>query len=125
MRERILKFQAVGAVGIAVQMTALAFFHGCLGWGVMAATAMAVEMAILHNFVWHVRWTWAQRHSSSLLQLLWRYNLTYCLISITTNVAATCVLISTFHLHYLVANLLAICAGGAANFLAGEFLIFR
>src|SRR5436190_21825889 len=27
----------------------------------LLATALAVEGAILHNFVWHERWTWADR----------------------------------------------------------------
>ncbi len=32
-----------------------------LGPHYLVATALAVEMAVLHNFFWHRRWTWADR----------------------------------------------------------------
>ena len=126
---RWFRFQAVGAFGVAVQMVALAFFHQTLGWSVGAATAAAVEVAILHNFVWHLRWTWGDANRlldmTSLLHRLWQYNLTYCLVSMTTNLAFTQLYMHAFGLHYLLANLFAVGTGGIANFLAGEFLVFR
>ena len=126
---RWFKFQAVGAFGIVVQMVSLAFFHRSLGWSVMAATAAAVEVAILHNFVWHVRWTWGDAsrhlHVAAILHRLWQYNLTYSLVSISTNLYFTSLYMHVFGLHYLLANLFAIATGGLANFIVGEFLVFR
>ena len=55
---RWLKFNAVGALGIVVQMGAFALFFSGLHLNYMVATALAVETAVLHNFVWHERYTW-------------------------------------------------------------------
>ena len=58
---RWLKFNFVGAIGIAVQMSAFALLEGALGVYYLSATALAVETAVLHNFVWHERFTWKDR----------------------------------------------------------------
>lgn len=47
---RWLKFNAVGALGIGVQLTALASYHTLFALDYLAATALAVETALLHNF---------------------------------------------------------------------------
>ena len=52
---RWMKFNAVGAIGIAVQLSALGMFRSGLHFDYMFATALAVEMAVLHNFCWHER----------------------------------------------------------------------
>ena len=126
---RWFKFQAVGAIGLLVQLVSLAFFHESTGWSVSVATAAAVEVAILHNFLWHFRWTWGDANrlldAGTILRRLWQYNLTYCLISMTVNLGFTNLYMNAFGLHYLVANVLAIGTGGIANFVVGEFLVFR
>ena len=48
-------------MGVAAQLAALAFFNRVLGLGALIATAAAVETAVLHNFIWHERYTWADR----------------------------------------------------------------
>src|SRR5258708_10841824 len=58
---RWLKFNAAGLVGVVVQITALAAFTRIARFGTLWATACAVETAILHNFIWHERYTWADR----------------------------------------------------------------
>jgi putative flippase GtrA len=84
---RWLKFSAVGAIGIGVQLAALAFFHKVFGIQCLAATAMAVETAVLHNFLWHQRWTWGDRGQvGEALARLLRFNLSAGLVSIATNV---------------------------------------
>ena len=62
---RWLKFNSVGAIGIGVQLSVLTLLAGHLGLNYLLATALAVETAVLHNFVWHEKWTWADRFTSS------------------------------------------------------------
>jgi putative flippase GtrA len=50
-----LRFYTVGAAGVVVQLAALALLKSGFGLGVLPATAIAVEMAVLHNFFWHER----------------------------------------------------------------------
>jgi len=50
---RWLKFNFVGGMGILVQFAALFLLKGLLQFHYLVATAIAVEAAVVHNFVWH------------------------------------------------------------------------
>ena len=58
---RWLKFNLVGVMGMAVQLTALAVISHLLAGHVLYATAAALELTLLHNFIWHVHYTWSDR----------------------------------------------------------------
>ena len=58
---RVSAFALVGCAGFVVQLSALEALTVGLGVPHLLATAGAVEVAILHNFAWHERWTWADR----------------------------------------------------------------
>lgn len=123
---RWLRFNAVGAIGIVVQLAALAAFK-LAGLHYLIATALAVECAVLHNFVWHQRWTWRDRPADTrgTLARLLRFNLSNGALSILSNVVLMRVLVGTFGLHYLAANVVAIAITSLANFLASEYFVFR
>jgi putative flippase GtrA len=124
---RWLKFNAVGAIGVAAQLAALGIFHGWLRLNYLTATALAVEVAALHNFVWHERWTWRDRTGSTgcVLARLLRFNLSAGLVSILTNLALMRWLVGTHHAPYLIANLASVAAGSVANFFLSDLLVFR
>jgi putative flippase GtrA len=109
-----------------VQLAALWAFKSALGVPYLWATALAVETAVLHNFYWHERWTWADRRGSwtqTLVRLL-RFNLTTGTLSIVSNVVLMRLLAGWLGLHYLAANLIAIAVTSVANFLLSEFFVF-
>jgi putative flippase GtrA len=123
---RWLRFNAVGAMGIAVQTGALALLKGGLHMDYLAATALAVEAAVLHNFVWHEHWTWKDRtasHRGAMGRLL-RFNLSNGAISIAVNLVFMRVLVGGFDIPYMAANFTAIAAGSLANYLASDRLVF-
>lgn len=127
---RIAKFHTVGLVGAGVQLVALTFFKSVAGIRYLPATALAVEVAVLHNFCWHERWTWGERTRRApglglRLTRLLRFNLTTGLVSIASNLVLMRVFVGTFHLHYLPANVLAIATTSLANFLYSELFVFR
>lgn len=127
---RWLKFNAVGAAGIVVQLSVLAALTSGLGVGYLVATALAVETAVLHNFVWHERWTWGdrtqgRRRMGAVLGRLLRFNLSNGLVSILTNLVLMRLLVGRLGLHYLPANMLAIAAGSLFNFLLSHLFVFR
>src|SRR5207245_10731789 len=84
-----IRFNVVGVLGFALQSGALfVLTHGALSMGYLAATAAAVELAVLNNFVWHQRWTWKDRPSantSETLRRLLKFNITNGAVSITGN----------------------------------------
>ncbi len=115
---RWLKFNAVGLLGVAVQLAA----HWCLtrlGVHYLAATALAVETAVLHNYVWHVRWTWSGRRGS-----LWRFHLANGLVSIVSNVILMRIFTGWLEMPVMPANLLAIALTSILNFLLGDRWVF-
>jgi dolichol-phosphate mannosyltransferase len=126
--ERWIKFHAVGAAGVFVQLASLGLLHRLAGWNYLTATAVAVELAVLHNFFWHETWTWRDRRSAgwrTLAVRLVRFNLSAGLLSIASNLVLMRLLVGRLGLHYLAANALAIAATGLINFLVSETLIFR
>lgn len=125
MGRRWLKFNAVGAIGVVVQLAALALLKGVLGLPYLAATALAVEIAVLHNFVWHERWTWRDRAGTGTFARLLRFNLTTGLISVVANLVLMRILVGHFHVPYLAANVMSIALCSVANFLAADVLVFR
>ena len=58
---RWLMFNAVGGMGIGVQLLTLGALADGLGLDYRLGTALAVLAAVLHNFVWHEHWTWGDR----------------------------------------------------------------
>ena len=118
---RWLRFNMVGAIGMVVQLASLAvlgrMMHGHYLW----ASAMAVELAVLHNFAWHVRYTWSDRRevSSARMQLV-RFHLSNGLVSLVGNVALMRLLVQGAHLSLVIANLIAIICCSVVNFCVGD-----
>lgn len=123
-----LKFNTVGALGIGVQLAILTALAGVLGLDYLIATGLAVEAAVLHNFIWHERWTWRDRTRPSrgaIIGRLVRFNLTTGALSILGNLGLMRLLVGSLHLHYFFANLLTIAACSMINFLVSDRFVFQ
>lgn len=124
---RWLKFNAVGALGIAVQLAVLLGLTDGLHLGYLYATALAVEAAVLHNFLWHERYTWADRVRPSWrksLPRLLRFNLTTGAVSIAGNLALMKLLVDLGHVNFLLANGVAIVMCSFVNFVVSDRVVF-
>jgi putative flippase GtrA len=122
------KFNFVGLIGIGVQFTALFLLKSVLGFNYLFATALAVEAAVVHNFVWHEQFTWSDRVRSSWrhsLTRLLRFNLTNGAVSIVGNLALMKVMVGEGHMNYLLANAIAIALCSITNFLVSERWVFE
>ncbi|HEV2468471.1 MAG TPA: GtrA family protein [Candidatus Sulfotelmatobacter sp.] len=125
---RWCKFNFVGGIGIGVQFAALFFLRSILNFNYLLATAIAVEAAVVHNFVWHEQFTWSDRVESSWrrsLPRLVRFNLTTGAVSILGNLALMKILVGEGHMNYLLANAIAIAVCSIANFLVSEEWVFE
>ena len=122
---RVLRFNAVGALGFFIQLGALALLHGAFGLNLSLATALAVELAVLHNFFWHERWTWRDRsgQGSAAVRLL-RFNLSNGLASILVNVLLIEWLAAGLGMPYLAANVICVAAGAALNYAIADRFVF-
>ena len=123
-----IKFNVVGALGFALQSGALfVFTHTAYHLSYLAATAAAVELAVLNNFVWHQRWTWRDRPSGTMRGTLYRlakFNITNGLFSITGNLVIMTVLVGRLGLGISGANLLSVAACSICNFVLADRIAF-
>ncbi len=125
---RWLKFNAVGAMGVVVQLLSLAILVSGCGLHYLPATAVAVEIAVLHNFVWHERFTWKDRGGVPRVEVamrLLRFHLSNGVISLAGNVVLMRLLAGALHVNYLVANIVSIAVLSLANFAASHTFVFR
>ena len=125
---RWLPFSLVGLLGVGVQALVLALLTNVAGWFYLPATALAVEIAVLHNFVWHERWTWAARTNRTpegMLGRLIRFNLSNGLISLVGNMTFMTLYVALLRLPVIPASLLAIATTSAANFLIADRWVFQ
>jgi putative flippase GtrA len=116
--QRWLKFNAVGLIGVGVQLVVLQVLVK-FGFNYLLATALAVETAILHNYFWHVRWTWRGRAGS-----LWRFHLGNGLVSLVSNVALMRLFTGWLGVPVVPANLAAIAITSVVNFFIGDRWVF-
>lgn len=125
---RWCKFNIVGAIGIVVQFVSLFLLTSLLRFDYLFATAIAVEAAVVHNFVWHEQFTWADRVEGpwrGSLTRFARFNLTTGLVSILGNLALMKVMVGFGDMNYLVANGIAIALCSVANFLVSDAWVFE
>jgi len=119
------KFNLVGAMGMAVQLTALWHFNRLWAGHYLIASAAALELTLLHNFVWHLHYTWRDRrnHSAVLAQLV-RFHLSNGLVSLVGNLALMRLLVQEAQLPILASNCIAILCCSVINFYLGDGWIF-
>ena len=124
---RWLMFNAVGGMGVGVQLLTLGALADGLGLDYRLATALAVPAAVLHNFVWHEHWTWGDRCAGrrGRWARLGSFTLVNGTLSIAGNVLFTSLYVTAFDIHHVPANLLAIATCSVANFLASHHVVFR
>jgi putative flippase GtrA len=107
------KFNLVGAVGMVVQLAALALFNRCVPGH--------YQLTLLHNFVAHLHYTWSdRRHNSAVLAQLVRFHLSNGLVSMLGNLALMRLLVGVAHTPLLVANAIAILCCSILNFCMGN-----
>jgi putative flippase GtrA len=125
-RRRFVRFNAVGAAGIGVQLSALWLLTGVVRVHYFPATVGAVTLAVVHNFVWHRRWTWGDRPVDvHPIALFTRFAAANGAVSLAGNLAAMPVLVSVAGLTPVVANGVAIALTGLLNFWIGDAVVFR
>jgi putative flippase GtrA len=123
---RLGAFVVVGAIGMAVQIAAFALLNHA-GLHYALASALAVEVAVLHNFAWHERWTWADRPVSRTRERLARllgFHLANGLVSIGGTLLFTIAFVESAGLTPIAANVAAVGVTGILNFVASDRLVF-
>ena len=123
-----IKFNVVGVGGFALQASALfVLTHTTHSISYLAATALAVELAVLNNFVWHQLWTWKDRPSLTpiaTLRRLAKFNITTGLVSIAGNLVFMSILVGRLGFAIVLANLISVVACSLLNFILADRIAF-
>jgi putative flippase GtrA len=112
MSSGIGKFVIAGGSGAVLNTAVLYLLHGWLHVPLAAASIVAVELAVVNNYLINNRWTFPG-HSSSLRRFA-RFNAS-SLVGLAFNVIFLLTL-TDLGVHFVVANLVGIAAGFAVNF---------
>lgn len=125
---RLVPFVGIGALGFVVQIAALAALTRWAHVPYPLAVALAVEAAIVHNFFWHDRWTWGDRHGRSVLAAagrLVRFNGAAGAIGLAGNVLVTSVLVEGLALPVIAANVTAVGVMSLLNYVVADRWVFK
>jgi putative flippase GtrA len=109
---QVLRFGVVGVLGTAVNVAIVHLLHNELGWGFTRSSAIATELAIVHNYVWNELWTFHIRRLH--IGRLARYNLS-SLVAASITVAVATVVKEV--IDPLLAQLVGIVTGAALNYI--------
>ena len=131
-KKRFMKFGAVGAFGVVVNLGVLYLCQEFLFVAIHPASmrlnvslAMAIFFATVNNFYWNRIWTWGDRthHPDKHLLLHFGQYALACWVGIVLQVLLTKLFV--IYLYYLVANAMAIVIASVFNFLVNNFWTFR
>ena len=125
--QRFFRFNLVGLLGVVTQLTTLFLLNHAFPRHYLLTSTLAVEFTLLHNFIWHLHFTWPEesenRGREAFSQLL-RFHLSNGLVSLLGNIALMRIFVRAAHLPVLFANALAIACCGLANFLLAHHWVF-
>jgi len=122
---RFGRFSLVGFLGAVLQLTLVSLLTKYFGILSTAATLIAVEIAILHNFVWHERFTWGNRSPKHLALRLWRFHAGNGLISLAGNTVVMYCLVERLKAPVVPTAMGAIVLCSLANFWIADRWVFR
>lgn len=123
---RWVVFNVVGLMGVVIQLAVLSSTVTLLRVPLSLATIIAVEAAILHNFVWHERWTWRERaDAAARWPRLVTFHAGNGLVSIVGNLVLMQVFVGPFGMPLVGANLTAIAICATINFLISDTLVYK
>lgn len=118
---RWMKFNLVGVIGAAVQLMALATLNRRWPGQFLIASSVALELTLVHNFIWHLLYTWRDRQDVAPWQSRFvQFHCSTGIISLLGNLGLMRLFVRDLHLAVLPANLLAILCCAVVNFYVGN-----
>jgi putative flippase GtrA len=125
---RFGRFSLVGFMGAILQLALISLLTKSFGVLSTSATPVAVEITVLHNFIWHERFTWDNRGSKGSRQLalrLGRFHAGNGFVSLAGNTILMYCLVERLRAPTLPAAIGAIVLCSLANFLIADRWVFR
>lgn len=123
---RFLRFGLVGGSGVLVNQATIYLLHDPtkLKLPLLWSAAGAWQLAVINNFVWNEGWTFADRVGGAKGEKgrggrFLKFEL-ICLVGLAINLGILHLCTDRMHVHYLIANLIAIGVSTGWNFLVNH-----
>src|SRR4051794_22456616 len=104
---RFVRFNVVGALGVAVQLGLLWLLTRSTRLPSGAATGVAVAATVVHNYIWHRCWTWRDRAGADRFAPFVAFVGSNGVVSLAGNVAIVYALTRTWSIRPVTASLIA------------------
>jgi putative flippase GtrA len=109
---RLVKYAVIGGVGVVINMVALLLLSRCFGLPLAAASALAVELSAVSNYLLNDSWTFAAR--TPTVKRFAKFNVA-AVLGLALNVF-TVWFLTRLGLYFLAANLVGIAVGFTLNY---------
>ena len=123
-RKGIIKFFIAGGLAGGSDLILLFVFHGLLGWGIVFSTSAAFILSFLISFNLQKFWTFRNYGRDRMAGQLFLYILN-AVIGLNINGALMHLLVNSWSVWYLLAQVIVNLGLGAWNFLIYKFIIFK
>lgn len=126
--KRIFSFQFIGWIGTGVNLAFLWFCYDVLEWSLLVSGALAIEAAIIHNFVWYYFWTWNDRvvyTFKDFFELLFKYNVLTAIIDFVVRLSILWVLTEYYGVHYIISDIAGMFVAPLFKYLANDSYVFN
>jgi dolichol-phosphate mannosyltransferase len=124
---RFTKFGIVGGSGVIVNVGLLHLFTAFFKIDYKISSIIAIECAIINNFLFNYFWTWNDRRTykkRSFFYRLFKFHLSSGFTALIVNWGLLVFLTEVWHIYYHISNLIGIGCGSFVNFLLGHFWVF-
>jgi putative flippase GtrA len=124
---RFGRFSLVGFIGSLLQLALMFLLTKLFGVVVMIATPVAVEITVLHNFIWHELFTWGDRGIQDPRQIairLCRFHAGNGLVSLGGNTILMYGLVERLHAPVVPSAMGAILLCSLVNFLLADRWVY-
>lgn len=125
--KRIFSFQFIGWIGTVLNLAVLWLCYDVLQWSLLVSGALAIEAAIIHNFVWYYFWTWSDRVEYTFrdfFHLLVKYNILTAAIDFIIRLSILWVLTEYFGIHYLISDIIGMFIAPIIKYITNDAYIF-
>lgn len=124
LTQRFQKFLIVGAVGLAVNQGALFVFHEISSLRLSIASPTAIFLSMIVTFTLNERWTWHDRGTGPVFHRMAMY-FPINFVGLLINFGVLWLLVHTFDVHYLIANLVGAGIAAVWNFVVNHHVTWR
>jgi len=125
VKGRVLKFVLTGLLGVLVNLGVLYALTEYAGLYYIVSAVIAIEIAILHNFLWNNYWTWRYRKKEQgFVKRLLSFN-TVALAGMVINIAALWFFTEIIGLWYLLSQAIGIAIGALLNYFWNDMWTFK